>query len=163
MEEKMRLQKAMSQLGICSRRQAETYIAEGKVKVNGVVVQEMGLQVSLSDKIELIGQEIKNVDEIKTQICSIVNNPFKLDSAKTEMMVSRTNYTLYVFTNESQYKLQTASVDDKTFEVSIAYERADADTDEVFNSPKSKVFDEAENRLHTIKAVVYATMYDEDK
>ena len=52
MEEKMRLQKAMSQLGICSRRQAETYIAEGKVKVNGVVVQEMGLQVSISDKIE---------------------------------------------------------------------------------------------------------------
>lgn len=33
-------------------------------------------------------------------------------------------------------------------------------TDEVFNSPKSKVFDEAENRLHTIKAVVYATMRD---
>ena len=33
-------------------------------------------------------------------------------------------------------------------------------TDEVFNSTKSKVFDEAENRLHTIKAVVYATMRD---
>lgn len=31
-------------------------------------------------------------------------------------------------------------------------------TDEVFMSPQSKVFDEAENRLHTIKAVVYATM-----
>lgn len=31
-------------------------------------------------------------------------------------------------------------------------------TDEVFTSDKSKVFDEAENRLHTIKAVVYATM-----
>ena len=31
-------------------------------------------------------------------------------------------------------------------------------TDEVFTSSKSKVFDEAENRLHTIKAVVYATM-----
>lgn len=31
-------------------------------------------------------------------------------------------------------------------------------TDEVFLSEKSKVFDEAENRLHTIKAVVYATM-----
>ena len=34
-------------------------------------------------------------------------------------------------------------------------------TDEVFNSPKSKVFDEAENRLHTIKAVVYLTMREE--
>ena len=31
-------------------------------------------------------------------------------------------------------------------------------TDEVFESSQSKVFDEAENRLHTIKAVMYATM-----
>jgi len=31
-------------------------------------------------------------------------------------------------------------------------------TDEVFESSQSKVFDEAENRLHTIKAVVCATM-----
>lgn len=36
-------------------------------------------------------------------------------------------------------------------------------TDEVFNSPCSKVFDEAENRLHTIKAVVYATMRGTDE
>lgn len=31
-------------------------------------------------------------------------------------------------------------------------------TDEVFESTKSKVFDEAENRMHTIKAVMYATL-----
>lgn len=31
-------------------------------------------------------------------------------------------------------------------------------TDEVFESEKSKVFDEAENRMHTIKAVIYATL-----
>ena len=31
-------------------------------------------------------------------------------------------------------------------------------TNEVFESDKSKVFDEAENRMHTIKAVIYATM-----
>jgi ornithine carbamoyltransferase len=31
-------------------------------------------------------------------------------------------------------------------------------TDEVFNSRYSKVFDEAENRMHTIKAVLVATM-----
>lgn len=36
-------------------------------------------------------------------------------------------------------------------------------TDSVFTSEKSKVFDEAENRLHTIKAVVYATMRDKDE
>ena len=31
-------------------------------------------------------------------------------------------------------------------------------TDEVFESPQSIVFDEAENRMHTIKAVMYATL-----
>ena len=31
-------------------------------------------------------------------------------------------------------------------------------TDEVFQSPQSKVFQEAENRMHTIKAVMAATL-----
>jgi ornithine carbamoyltransferase len=31
-------------------------------------------------------------------------------------------------------------------------------TDEVFSSPASIVFDQAENRLHTIKAVLVATL-----
>ena len=31
-------------------------------------------------------------------------------------------------------------------------------TDEVFESPNSIVFDQAENRLHTIKAVMVATL-----
>ena len=33
-------------------------------------------------------------------------------------------------------------------------------TNEVFESEKSKVFDEAENRMHTIKAIMYVTMGD---
>ena len=31
-------------------------------------------------------------------------------------------------------------------------------SDEVFEGPQSRVFDEAENRLHTIKAVMVATL-----
>ena len=31
-------------------------------------------------------------------------------------------------------------------------------TDEIFESEHSVVFDEAENRMHTIKAVIYATL-----
>ena len=34
-------------------------------------------------------------------------------------------------------------------------------TEDVFEGPQSVVFDEAENRLHTIKAVIYASMVDE--
>ena len=33
-------------------------------------------------------------------------------------------------------------------------------TDSVFESSQSKVFEEAENRMHTIKAVIYATLSD---
>ena len=35
-------------------------------------------------------------------------------------------------------------------------------TDEVFKSDKSLVFEEAENRMHTIKAIMYATLSDKD-
>ena len=31
-------------------------------------------------------------------------------------------------------------------------------TNEVFESKQSVVFDEAENRMHTIKAIIYATL-----
>ncbi|MDD3171027.1 MAG: ornithine carbamoyltransferase, partial [Bacilli bacterium] len=33
-------------------------------------------------------------------------------------------------------------------------------TDDIFEGPSSVVFDEAENRLHTIKAVIYASMVE---
>ena len=35
-------------------------------------------------------------------------------------------------------------------------------TDEAFNSEKSLVFEEAENRMHTIKAIMYATLSDKE-
>jgi len=48
-----RLQKVISHAGICSRRKAEELIQEGKVKVNGKVVKELGIKVVPSDKIEV--------------------------------------------------------------------------------------------------------------
>jgi pseudouridine synthase len=41
----MRLQKAMAQAGIASRRASERLIRKGRVRVNGQVVTEMGVQV----------------------------------------------------------------------------------------------------------------------
>lgn len=53
MAETMRLQKYMSQAGICSRRKAEEYIAAGEVLVNGEVAQ-IGQSVDPDlDKVEL--------------------------------------------------------------------------------------------------------------
>ncbi len=48
-----RLQKVIAQAGITSRRKAEVYILDGRVKVNGVVVKELGTKVSSKDTIEV--------------------------------------------------------------------------------------------------------------
>lgn len=53
-----RLQKVIARSGIASRRKAEQLITEGKVKVNGVVVKELGTKVSPSDAIQVNGKSI---------------------------------------------------------------------------------------------------------
>ncbi|GIN89491.1 ribosomal large subunit pseudouridine synthase B [Siminovitchia terrae] len=50
-----RLQKVIAQAGVASRRKAENLIIEGKVKVNGQVVTELGTKVAAADKIEVNG------------------------------------------------------------------------------------------------------------
>lgn len=51
-----RLQKVIAQSGITSRRKAEELITSGKVKVNGVVITELGTKVSEKDCVEVNNQ-----------------------------------------------------------------------------------------------------------
>ena len=48
-----RLQKVIAHAGLASRRKAEELIKEGKVKVNGQVVRELGIKVGPNDKVEV--------------------------------------------------------------------------------------------------------------
>ncbi|MCA1030575.1 rRNA pseudouridine synthase [Bacillus timonensis] len=50
-----RLQKVIAYAGVASRRKAEQLILEGKVKVNGKVVKELGTKVGMNEKIEVNG------------------------------------------------------------------------------------------------------------
>ena len=55
----VRLQKFLSSAGYCSRRQGEVYIQEGKVRVNGRVVTELGTKVDPEkDRIDINGQSL---------------------------------------------------------------------------------------------------------
>ena len=47
-----RLNKRMAELGLCSRREADDWVEQGWVKVNGVVAS-MGQQVTAADRIEV--------------------------------------------------------------------------------------------------------------
>lgn len=59
-----RLQKRIANSGYTSRRKAETLITEGKVKVNGQVVTELGTKVSHSDTVEVEGIKIEQEDNM---------------------------------------------------------------------------------------------------
>ncbi|MFD2445905.1 23S rRNA pseudouridine(2605) synthase RluB [Bacillus sp. CGMCC 1.16607] len=48
-----RLQKVIAHAGVTSRRKAEEWIKEGRVKVNGKVVTELGIKVTGNDRIEV--------------------------------------------------------------------------------------------------------------
>ncbi len=50
--EQIRLNKFMSNAGICSRREADEFIQQGLVKVNGQVVTELGTKITHSDVVE---------------------------------------------------------------------------------------------------------------
>lgn len=51
--EKIRLSKLMSEQGLCSRREADEYIAKGWVKVDGAIVSELGSKILPTQKITL--------------------------------------------------------------------------------------------------------------
>ena len=56
-----RLQKFLANQGVCSRRKAEEAILDGKVKVNGIVVNQLGTKINPEkDEIEFENKKINN-------------------------------------------------------------------------------------------------------
>lgn len=58
LRDKIRLNKYIAHAGFCSRREADDYIAAGKVKVNRKVTTELGSKVKQSDNVEVEGQTL---------------------------------------------------------------------------------------------------------
>jgi len=59
-----RLQKVIANSGYCSRRKAEELIVSRKVKVNGVVVTELGTKVSKKDAVMVNGRTITQEEKV---------------------------------------------------------------------------------------------------
>lgn len=54
----MRLNRFIANAGVCSRREADTYIAAGMVSVNGKIVTELGVKVLPSDEVRFDGTKL---------------------------------------------------------------------------------------------------------
>ena len=71
--EEIRLQKYLAECGIGSRRKSEEYILQGKVKVNGKIITELGTKIdSTKDKIEF---ENKIIKKEKKHVYILLNKP----------------------------------------------------------------------------------------
>jgi len=60
--EPMRIAKAMARAGLCSRREAERWIEEGRVRVNGQPLKSPALDVKPGDRIEVDGQPLPGAE-----------------------------------------------------------------------------------------------------
>lgn len=64
--ESIRLNKYLKDSGLCSRRKADEFIANGLIKVNGAIVTKLGFKVNpLQDKIEILAEVNKIIDAFK--------------------------------------------------------------------------------------------------
>jgi 23S rRNA pseudouridine2604 synthase len=93
----VRLSKLMAQRGICSRREADAFIEQGLVLVDGVVVNQLGVKVSPDVEITLAPQARKRQTDLVT---IILNKPIGYVSAQPEP-----GYTpaIKLITSENQF------------------------------------------------------------
>lgn len=64
MTDGIRLNKYISQAGVASRRRADDLIAQGKVRINGKTVRELGTIVQPGDRVDVSGTPIAPVDRM---------------------------------------------------------------------------------------------------
>src|SRR6476646_7919039 len=81
MTEPLRLSKRMSELGLCSRREADEWIARGWVRVDGMVVAELGSKVLPEQKITV---ERQAAAQQSKRVTVLINKPVGYVSGQAE-------------------------------------------------------------------------------
>lgn len=79
-QEGMRLNKYIGNSGVCSRREADLYIATGQVTVNGKVINEMGFRVKPTDEVKFDGRRL--MAELPTYV--LLNKPKGVATTSSE-------------------------------------------------------------------------------
>lgn len=126
------------------------------------IAAETGATITLSDDTDAV----KDADVVYTDVWVSMGEPVEVWAERIEALAP------YQVNTELMAKAKPTAVfmhclpayhDHKTAVGKEMGEKFGRDamevTDEVFEGPQSIVFDEAENRMHTIKAVIYATLH----
>lgn len=134
-----RIQKVIAASGLTSRRKAEELILAGKVKVNGVVVTELGTKVGKKDKITVEDKELDKpelayylLNKPKKTICTLNDEhkrPTVVELIETPLRlfpVGRLDYDttgVLILTNDGEFAnrlIHPSSHLPKTYEMTIS-------------------------------------------
>ncbi|TFZ53220.1 ornithine carbamoyltransferase [Serratia proteamaculans] len=129
------------------------------------IARHTGAHITLTDKVE---EGVKGVDFLYTDVWVSMGEPKEAWAERVKLMQPyQINAAVLKTTGNPQVKFMhclPAFHNEQTKvgkEIELAYGLKGLEvTEEVFESPHSIVFDEAENRMHTIKAVMVATLGD---
>ena len=77
----LRLSKRMSELGLCSRREADEWIAKGWVRVDGKVISELGTKILPDQKITI---ERDAKEQQQQRVTILLNKPIGYVSGQAE-------------------------------------------------------------------------------
>jgi ornithine carbamoyltransferase len=124
-----------------------------------------GARFSLTDEVEKV---VKGVDYLHTDVWVSMGEPKEVWDARVKLLKGyQVNATLMALTGNPQVKFMHCLPSFHNRETKVGeeiYQKTGLDgleaTEEVFESERSIVFDQAENRMHTIKAVMVATLGD---
>jgi ornithine carbamoyltransferase len=136
---------------------------EALVEKCRAIAKETGAKITLTENVD---EAVKGVDFIYTDVWLSMGEAAELwDERIKEMLPYQVNHKMVEKTGNPKVKFmhclpafhnKDTEVGGKIFE---KYKLNGLEvTEDVFESPASIVFDEAENRLHTIKAVMVATL-----
>ena len=126
------------------------------------IAAENDCTITLTDDVK---KGTENADVIYTDIWVSMGEPDEIWESRTkllspyqvnkEVMANAHDDAIFLHCLRSFHNLET-TIGKDVYE-KFGFKEMEV-TDEVFESKQSKVFDEAENRMHTIKAVMYATL-----
>lgn len=129
------------------------------------IAKETGATISLTESVE---EGVKGVDFVYTDVWVSMGEADEVWKDRIAMMIPyQVNADMMMKTGNPKAKFLhclPAFHNRETIVGEEIYQKFGVEamevTDDVFESPASLVFDEAENRLHTIKAVMVATLGD---
>ena len=127
------------------------------------IAEETGARITLTENVD---EGVKGVDFLYTDVWVSMGEPAEAWAERIHLLKPyQVNRELVRKTGNPQVKFLHCLPSFHNRETSIGeeiYQKFGLEsmevTDEIFESPMSLVFDEAENRLHTIKAVMVATV-----